>query len=64
MGLGFLLFLGGLVIIGGLFVWSRQRQALGHIPASEQEPTIDLPLASADDAILVSREHGQLVFAN
>ncbi len=64
MGLGLLLFIGGLVIIAGLFVWSRQRQALGFIPAPEQNPSFDLPVASGDDAVLVSREHGQLVFIN
>ncbi len=64
MGLGLLLFIGGLVIIAGLFVWSRQRQALGYIPADEPNSTINLPVASGDDAVLVSREHGQLVFVN
>jgi len=64
MGLGLLLFIGGLVIIAGLFVWSRQRQALGFIPTADPNSSIDLPVASGDDAVLVSREHGQLVFVN
>ena len=64
MGLGLLLFIGGLVIIAGLFVWSRQRQALGFIAAEDQNSAIKLPVASGDDAVLVSREHGQLVFVN
>ena len=64
MGLGLLLFIGGLVIIAGLFVWSRQRQALGFISVEDHNSAIDLPVASGDDAVLVSREHGQLVFVN
>jgi PAS domain S-box-containing protein len=64
MGLGLLLFVGGLVIIAGLYIWSRQRQSLGYIPAPSEPTSLDVPHASADDAVLVSREHGQLVFVN
>lgn len=65
MGLGLILLIGGLVIILGLLVWSLQRQRLGLIPAeSPRNGGFDLPLASNDDAILVSREHGQLEYIN
>lgn len=63
MSLGIILILGGLVIIGGLWWWTRQRQQIGHIPNLEQ-PGMNLPLASNDDAVIVSREHGQLVYVN
>ncbi|MBI5671566.1 MAG: GAF domain-containing protein [Chloroflexi bacterium] len=65
MGLGVILLLGGLVLTVGLILWALQRQRLGYIPGEQAAPAgIDLPLASSEDAILVSREHGQLVFVN
>lgn len=64
MGLGFILLIGGLVIIFGLYFWSRQRQTLGYIPQREQADIASLPLASSDDAVLVSRAHGQLIYVN
>ncbi len=64
MGLGFILFLGGLVIILGLYFWSRQREELGYIPKAEQKDLQNLPLTNSDDAVLVSREPGQLVYIN
>jgi PAS domain S-box-containing protein len=64
MLLGIILFTGGLVIILGLFLWARQRQELGYIPTEEQQAVMNLPLASSDDAVLVSKGHGQLVYAN
>ncbi|NWG18347.1 MAG: GAF domain-containing protein [Chloroflexi bacterium] len=65
MGLGLILLIGGLVIILGLLLWSLQRQQLGRIPVeSPWNAGLDLPMASSDDAILVSREHGQLEYIN
>ena len=64
MGLGIILVLGGLVIVGGLFWWTRQRQQIGHIPNADQAAVMNLPLATNDDAVIVSREHGQLVYVN
>jgi PAS domain S-box-containing protein len=64
MGLAVILFLGGFVIILWLYFWTRQRQHLGPMPEVEQQILQDVPLASSDDAVLVSKEHGQLVFVN
>jgi PAS domain S-box-containing protein len=65
MGLGFILFAGGLVIVLGVYLWSRQRLALGYIPTGEPSAHLNLPpLATSDDAVVVSREHGQVVFVN
>jgi PAS domain S-box-containing protein len=63
MGLALILFIGGAVIFAWLFFWSRQRQGLGYTPGVEQVLQ-RVPSASGDDAVLVSREHGQVVYAN
>jgi PAS domain S-box-containing protein len=63
MGLALILFVGGAVILAWLFFWSRQRQSLGFTPGMEQMLQ-SVPSASGDDAVLVSREHGQVVYAN
>ncbi len=64
MVLGFLLLVGGLVIILGLLLWSRQRQVLGEFSTAEAPVSIDPALATNEDAVLVSREHGQLIYVN
>lgn len=65
MGLGVILLIGGLVITAGLILWALQRQRLGYIPGEQVNPvSLDLPAASNDDAILVSSEHGQLIYVN
>jgi PAS domain S-box-containing protein len=64
MGLPIILFLGGLVILLWLYFWTRQRQQLGLAPQVEQQIQQEVPLASSDDAVLVSRGHGQLVYVN
>ncbi len=63
MGLAIILFLGGFVIFAWLYLWLRQRQNLGQQPAVEQV-LHEIPVFSGDDAVLVSREHGQLVYIN
>ncbi len=63
MGLAIILFLGGIVIFTWLYLWLRQRQNLGQQPAVEQV-LHEVPAYSGDDAVLVSREHGQLVYIN
>jgi hypothetical protein len=66
MGLGAILLICGLVVTAGLILWAFQRQRLGHVSVEQpvKPSALDLPMASSDDAILVSREHGQLVFVN
>ncbi len=65
MGLGFIVFFGGLVISLGLYFWVRQRQALGFIPTVDARQTDpEFPMASGDDAVLVSRDTGQLLYMN
>ena len=54
MGLPLILFLGGIVIILWLYFWTRQRQQLGISPEIEQQVYQDVPLASSDDAVLVT----------
>ncbi|MBZ0299855.1 MAG: GAF domain-containing protein [Anaerolineae bacterium] len=63
MGLAIILFLGGAVIFVWLYLWLRQHQNLGQQPAMEQV-LHEVPAFSGDDAVLVSREHGQLVYVN
>ncbi|MCB9453765.1 MAG: GAF domain-containing protein [Anaerolineaceae bacterium] len=62
-GLGFIAIVSGAVILVGLFLWVRQRQSLGVLPV-ETENTPEWELASHDDAVLVSSEHGQLIYVN
>jgi hypothetical protein len=54
---------GGVAIIAWIYFWSRQRGQLGHIPTIE-EPPQELTLAANEDAILVSTERGQVIYAN
>ena len=57
------LFLGGFVIFAWLFLWLRQRKTLGAQPVMEQMLQ-EIPAATSEDAVLVSREHGQLIYIN
>ncbi|NDJ59621.1 MAG: GAF domain-containing protein [Chloroflexi bacterium] len=65
MGLALIMvfFLGGLALAIWLLLWSRQRERLGFIPDVENILE-DVPLVAGSDAVLVSREHGQLIYAN
>src|SRR5689334_7178304 len=63
MGLVVILSIAGLVIFLWLYFWTRQREKLGSTPGMEQVIQ-SVPSASGDDAVLVSKEHGQLVYAN
>ena len=60
MDLAIFLFVGGAVICVWIFLWQRQRQQ----PALEDAFPEMLPAANNEDAILISREHGQVVYAN
>lgn len=60
-----IIFAGGIAITTWLFLWSRQRQNLGHIPDSLGRATAhDFTLAANDDAVMVSTEHGQVIYVN
>lgn len=63
MNLELILFLGGAVVIAWIYVWSRQQSAAG--PGIDFDQVMrDVPAASSEDAVLVSQEHGKLVYAN
>ncbi|MBC8099786.1 MAG: GAF domain-containing protein [Armatimonadetes bacterium] len=69
MDAAFILFIGGVVVVAWVFSWvlMHREAAVNPIPAaSALEPMLDgLPLtAAAGDAVLVSKEHGQLVYVN
>ncbi|RMG73036.1 MAG: GAF domain-containing protein [Chloroflexi bacterium] len=65
MNLALIIFLGGLVVILWVFFWSRQHKY-------EQGNTLDdietlvksFPATSYGEAVIVSREHGRVVYAN
>jgi PAS domain S-box-containing protein len=61
MNLGVFLLIGGIVIIAGLFFWARQRQRLGYIPPVDEPASFDVNNQSSDDAVIVARQHGQIV---
>lgn len=64
MILALFLFLGGLVILAWLFLWARQRQRLEGGGPAPADLLLDVPAVSADDAVLVARAQGQLVYLN
>lgn len=64
MILALFLFLGGLVILAWLFLWARQRQRLEGGGPAPADLLLDVPAVSADDAVLVTRAQGQLVYLN
>lgn len=63
MGLELFLIIGGAVLLLWLYLWSRERQTVGRMLDAE-ESLQSIPMASAEDAVLVSRGHGQLVYVN
>src|SRR5262245_61965150 len=65
MGLALILFVGGMFILLVLYLWSCQRESIGFIPESENNKIQqDVPTAANGEAVLIAREHGQLIFAN
>lgn len=64
MSLALILFVGGVVILLWLFLWSRQRQRLGPVPESIDAALSSIPHVSASDAVFVARTHGRLLYAN
>ena len=66
MGLALILFAGAVVILIWLYLWSLQRQRLGHIPELENQ-IADIPAAAMvanGDAVIVATEHGQVIHVN
>ncbi len=63
MDLAFVLFLGGAVAVAWIYLWSRMH---GERPGQIDFDDVlrDVPAASNGDALLVSREHGKLVYVN
>lgn len=56
-------FLGGVVIIAWIYFWSRQRKTLDRSPEMDRVLN-EVPSATKNDAVIVSREHGQLIYVN
>lgn len=63
MNVALILFVGGLVVTAWLYFWTRQHAPIHQLNEIEQSLK-DIPLASSNEAVLVSREHGQLIYAN
>ncbi|GAB4530202.1 MAG: hypothetical protein OHK0046_50650 [Anaerolineae bacterium] len=65
MSLAFILFFGGAVVVLWIFLWSRLhlRKDTPH-PIDFDALMKDVPAAAHGDALLVSQEHGKLVYAN
>jgi len=65
MTVALILFLGGLVMVGLVFYWLRQRPIGEDTHAFEVQRVLeDVPFAANGDAVLIAREYGQLVYAN
>ncbi len=65
LDLPIILFIGGLAILLWLFLWSRQRQRLGHIPEAENANAVpEFPDAGAGDGVLVASDQGRLTHVN
>jgi PAS domain S-box-containing protein len=63
MDVALILFVGGAVIVAWIFFWTRMHQDTP--PNREVEQFLsEVPLSSNSDAVLVSRDPGQLIYAN
>lgn len=63
MNVALILFFGGLVLVALVYYWLRQRPSATPTPDIEQV-IAEIPYATTGDAVLVSREHGQVIYAN
>ncbi|HRL10813.1 MAG TPA: GAF domain-containing protein [Aggregatilineales bacterium] len=66
MSVALVLFVGGVVLVALVVFWLRQRttetgMAAGKFAGADYA---NLPYASAGDAVIVSRQHGQVIYAN
>ncbi len=55
--------IGGLLILGGLYWWTRLRQELATM-GDVEDILQDVPLANSQSGVLVTSEHGQLIHIN
>jgi GAF domain-containing protein len=60
-----IIFLGGAVILLWIAQWLRMNKPQPPLESDEVEQVLrEIPITSEGDAILVSREHGQVIYAN
>ncbi|NWF70527.1 MAG: GAF domain-containing protein [Chloroflexi bacterium] len=65
MALVLMMLVGGVIVYLWLFAWARERRRLA--PALDVEQALQQPVPAAEnpnEAVLIAREHGQIVFAN
>jgi GAF domain-containing protein len=63
MDVALILFVGGVVVVAWIYFWTRLHRETP--PSAEVEQVLsEVPLTSSGDAVLVSRGHGQLIYAN
>jgi PAS domain S-box-containing protein len=54
----------GLIILIGIGIWTNQRRRLGSQPEVERDLVNRSSTSHSDNAVIVIREHGQLVYVN
>ncbi|MEO0561428.1 MAG: GAF domain-containing protein, partial [Chloroflexota bacterium] len=56
--------LAGAIILLGIGVWTNQRRTLGTKPEIEHDLQMQAARFKTDNAVVVAREHGQLIYIN
>jgi PAS domain S-box-containing protein len=64
MDVALILFVGGAVIVAWIFFWARMHQEAPPITNEVEQFISEVPLTSNTDAVLVSRDPGQLIYIN
>ncbi len=68
MNLALILFLSGVIVVAWLYGWYILQRRQEHDEEAPdfftEEATYTLPVVSSDDALLVSQEHGKLIYVN
>ncbi len=64
MNVAVIIFVGGVVLFAFLYFWSRQHPEEAEAAGDVERMLQDIPDADGANAILVSREYGQLIYAN
>ena len=62
MGLAAILLIGGAMILLWLFLWVRQRQTIGVLPAAHSAALPDPAFYNTDQAVLIASEQARLLF--